>query len=316
MVNAMATSILAYGRVLFACLGDVPPTLHAHTTVFEDAETFVRDMLRWALHQPRDTRGSFLYVMANMPNLQLLCKKACLHFFLSLDTYERFATEFKDKIYAGVDHDLLGLSTFTWWPEVALELRGRTTTTPFYTNFRKLVKDDLLTSTRLADTGLASIMKATLRYCFKGCEQQAPTDIMDLLADLMHKDHAITRVIKAGSTVYKIATVPSWLTSGRLRHLSFLRELFYGTQSEPAHRLASCHLCQASLGTSSLWHHLLRPCPKLRVSADGSAQWHAFVDLLHRGHQGLAIYTCLPLLHRHHQGLLPPDARPLDARDA
>ncbi len=92
MANALATSILAYGSVLYACLGDVDPTLQASGTLFEQTEAFVRTMYKWALHLPRDIRGSMLYVMANAPNLQLLCKKACLRFYLSLDGYPRFAT--------------------------------------------------------------------------------------------------------------------------------------------------------------------------------------------------------------------------------
>lgn len=61
----MATSILAYGSVLFACLANVEPTLHANNGVFEQAEAFLRIMFRWALHQDRNVRGSFIYVMAN-----------------------------------------------------------------------------------------------------------------------------------------------------------------------------------------------------------------------------------------------------------
>lgn len=61
----MATSILAYGSVLYACLGNVEPTLTANNIAFEQAEAFFRGMLRWALHQDRNIRGSFLYVMAN-----------------------------------------------------------------------------------------------------------------------------------------------------------------------------------------------------------------------------------------------------------
>ena len=75
LVNAMATSILAYGSVIYACLGNIEPTLHANTTLFEETEAFLRGMLRWALHQDRNLRGSFLYVMANHPNLQVLAKK-------------------------------------------------------------------------------------------------------------------------------------------------------------------------------------------------------------------------------------------------
>ena len=35
LVNAMATSILAYGSVIYACLGNMEPNLHANNTTFE-----------------------------------------------------------------------------------------------------------------------------------------------------------------------------------------------------------------------------------------------------------------------------------------
>ena len=69
LVNALATSILTYGSVLYACLGNVEPTLQANNTAFEQAESFFRGMLRWALHQDRNLRGSFLYVAANQANI-------------------------------------------------------------------------------------------------------------------------------------------------------------------------------------------------------------------------------------------------------
>lgn len=94
LVNAMATSILAYGSVLYACLSDVAPTLHASNVLFEETEAFVRGMYRWALHLDRNLRGSFLHVLANQPNVQVLAKKACLRFFTGLGTYERFASKF------------------------------------------------------------------------------------------------------------------------------------------------------------------------------------------------------------------------------
>lgn len=65
LVNAMATSILAYGSVLYACLGNVSPTLHANNVLFEETEAFLRGMYRWALHLDRNMRGSFLYLMSN-----------------------------------------------------------------------------------------------------------------------------------------------------------------------------------------------------------------------------------------------------------
>ena len=65
LVNAMATSILAYGIIIYACLGNVTPTLYANSVLFEEREAFVRGMYRWVLHLDRNLRGSFLYVLAN-----------------------------------------------------------------------------------------------------------------------------------------------------------------------------------------------------------------------------------------------------------
>lgn len=49
MVGSLATSVLLYGSVIYACLGNVRTTLHANIALFESVEAFVRVMYRWAL---------------------------------------------------------------------------------------------------------------------------------------------------------------------------------------------------------------------------------------------------------------------------
>lgn len=97
----------------------------------------------------------------------MLSKKACLRFFTSLEKHPRFASEFVSRIPQGIDHDLLGVSTLTWWDWAKAELGDKTTTTPFYQSFRSTLQTDLRTSERLQATGLTDILIDTLRYCFK-----------------------------------------------------------------------------------------------------------------------------------------------------
>jgi hypothetical protein len=79
----------------------------------------MRKMLRWALKSaPIDTRVSLLYLATNSVNVQLLCQKSCVRFFNSLYEHPRFATDFVSCITRCIDHELLGRSTLTWWPEV------------------------------------------------------------------------------------------------------------------------------------------------------------------------------------------------------
>jgi hypothetical protein len=61
----MIISILQYGSVLYACLGNVATTMKANCMAYADAEILIRKMLRWALRSEHDIRCSFLYVMSN-----------------------------------------------------------------------------------------------------------------------------------------------------------------------------------------------------------------------------------------------------------
>ena len=65
LINALVSSILMYGSVIYACLSNIEPVLQPTNVVFAQAEIFIRTMLRWALQVPMDTGGSFLYVLSN-----------------------------------------------------------------------------------------------------------------------------------------------------------------------------------------------------------------------------------------------------------
>ena len=65
LINALVSSVLQYGCVVYACLSNVESALEPTNTVFAQAEIFVRTMLRWALNVDMNTRSSFLYMLAN-----------------------------------------------------------------------------------------------------------------------------------------------------------------------------------------------------------------------------------------------------------
>jgi hypothetical protein len=65
LINALVSSVLMYGSVIYACLSNIEPVLEPTNVVFAKAEIFIRTMLRWALQVPMDTRSSFLYVLSN-----------------------------------------------------------------------------------------------------------------------------------------------------------------------------------------------------------------------------------------------------------
>ena len=132
---------------------------------------------------------------------------------------------------------------------------------------------DLSQSARLRANGLQDVFKATLKFCFKASLTPAPRNTDALLAALQHHDHAITTITKKGQPVQMVATIPSWLTTGRHRHLSFLHDFFYGTKGATPPGCTHCHLCQATLAGSSLWHHLLSPCPHLCHLHTDSTPW-------------------------------------------
>ena len=75
-------------------------------------------MLRWALNFEMDKRSSFLYVISNQPTVQVLAQKAVFRFFKSITDHPRYITTFVKQICTGIDPELLGTSTITWWNQV------------------------------------------------------------------------------------------------------------------------------------------------------------------------------------------------------
>jgi hypothetical protein len=75
-------------------------------------------MLRWAMDVEVEKRTSFLYVLSNQTTVQVVVQKAVFRFFKSLNDHPRFITKFVKKVSAGIDPELLGQSTITWWPKV------------------------------------------------------------------------------------------------------------------------------------------------------------------------------------------------------
>ena len=65
LINALVSSVLMYGCIIYASLSDVETVLTPTSVVFAHAEIFIRSMLRWALSVPYDTRRSFMYVISN-----------------------------------------------------------------------------------------------------------------------------------------------------------------------------------------------------------------------------------------------------------
>jgi hypothetical protein len=72
-------------------------------------------MLRWVFRSEYDTRRSFLYIIANQTTVQVLAQKAVYRFFDSLDKNPRFTSIFIEKVTRGIEPELLGTSTLTWW---------------------------------------------------------------------------------------------------------------------------------------------------------------------------------------------------------
>jgi hypothetical protein len=73
LIQSLAVSNLLYGSVIFSCLGPSRMSLTGGSLVFIRAEQLMRKMLRWALRSStKDIRNSFLYVVSNSTNLQLL----------------------------------------------------------------------------------------------------------------------------------------------------------------------------------------------------------------------------------------------------
>ena len=65
LINALVSSVLLYGSVMYACMSDVHQTLTPTNVHFAQVGLFLRKMSRWVFKVHYDTRRSFLYVIAN-----------------------------------------------------------------------------------------------------------------------------------------------------------------------------------------------------------------------------------------------------------
>ena len=65
LVNALVSSVLQYGCILYACLSNVESALDPTNLIFAKAEILIRTMLRWALNVEINTRNIFLYLLSN-----------------------------------------------------------------------------------------------------------------------------------------------------------------------------------------------------------------------------------------------------------
>ena len=65
LINAMVTSVLLYGCVIYACLSNIESTMDPTNVAFAKAEVMVQKMLRWACNCDYDTRKIFLYIISD-----------------------------------------------------------------------------------------------------------------------------------------------------------------------------------------------------------------------------------------------------------
>ena len=95
-----------------------------------------------------------MYFIANQATLQVTAQKAVYRFFKSLEEHPRFCSKFVQKVRMGIEPELLGVSTISWWNMVEQQFGKFANTKPFYTMFRNCLKSDLMLSDRLEATGL------------------------------------------------------------------------------------------------------------------------------------------------------------------
>ena len=65
--------------------------------------------------------------------------KAVYRFFRHITEHPRFVTTFIQKVRNGIDSDLLGVSTITWWDKLTISLGKLENTKPLYSKFRKCI---------------------------------------------------------------------------------------------------------------------------------------------------------------------------------
>ena len=151
-------------------------------------------MIRWVFKLDYDTRRSFLYVIANQASVQVLAQKAVFRFFDSLEKYPRFASTFVQKITQGIEPELLGMSTLTWWKQVQFHIGNIENTKPFYNLFRVCITQDLRESHRVSVTGLDHLLCDVAKHCFAGEPCQPPAKARDILSLLIHPDHSLCHI--------------------------------------------------------------------------------------------------------------------------
>lgn len=183
---------------MYACLSNVETTLDQTNAVFSKAEIFARKMLRWIFNIEYDTRKSILYVISNQTTLQLLAQKAVYRFFKSLNDHPRFTTKFISKIRTGIDPELLGTSTITWWDQVIFSVGKLENTKPLYKRFQRCINVDLGMSHRLEETGLTKLLADVAKYCFAGEPCLPPAKASVFLAELVLPDHALVKLMLRG----------------------------------------------------------------------------------------------------------------------
>jgi hypothetical protein len=142
----------------------------------------------------------------------------------------------------GIEPELLGVSTISWWNMVEQQFGTFENTKPFYTMFRNCLKSDLMLSDRLEATGLKTVLLDTLKYSFAGEPFKPPDNARALLEELVCPEHSLCILNIRGSKVLHLSNWPSWLNKGHKKNLAIFMELFYskvGTQPT----CSRCTLC-------------------------------------------------------------------------
>lgn len=70
LINALVTSVLLYGCIVYACLGNVETTLTPTNAAFSKVEIFARKMLRWAFSIEFDTRKVYYMWFPTRPRFK------------------------------------------------------------------------------------------------------------------------------------------------------------------------------------------------------------------------------------------------------
>lgn len=223
-------------------------------------------MLRWVFDINYDTRKSIIYIISNQTTLQILAQKAVFRFFKHIQEHPRFVTTFIQKVRTGIDPDLLGVSTITWWDQLTLSQGKLENTKPFYNRFRQCINRDLSQSTRLEATGLEKLLADVASYCFAGEPCLPPPKARTILAELVQPDHALVNIMHRGKVRTLLHHWPSWLNRGYFQHLKILKDIFYPVDA-PAKQNLVCKLCQTNVNVSS-WRHIFYDCTELHKVHD------------------------------------------------